>query len=45
MEGQTARVCIDVVGATDIEITVGISATPVDTEGRIHTQFMQCMYF
>ena len=44
MEGQTARVCIDIVGATDIEIAVGISASPIDTEGRIHTQFMQYMY-
>ena len=34
LEGQIARVCIDVVGATDVEITVEVITSPADAESE-----------
>ena len=31
-----ARVCIDVIGDTDIEITVEVITSPVDAEGELY---------
>ena len=34
LEGQMARVCIDVVGATDIEINIEVTVSPIDAERK-----------
>ena len=34
LEGQMARVCIDVVGATDIEINVEVTTSSIDAERK-----------
>ena len=37
LEGQTARICINIIGATDIVISVIVSTIPVDAEGEIYS--------
>ena len=34
LEGQMARVCIDVVSAIDIEINVQVTTSPIDAERK-----------
>ena len=47
-EGDIARVCFNVIGATDVEITVGVITSPVETECMkiscmIHKVQYQCL--
>ena len=46
-EGQTARVCIEIIGSTDTVVSVGVSTTPVDAEGEIQCccTFALCWLF
>lgn len=33
-EGDTALVCVEVIGASDIEVVITANTAPVDAEGR-----------
>ena len=42
-EGQTVRVCIEIIGSTDTLVSVGVTTTPVDAEGELQCWCAFCI--
>ena len=40
-EGQSVRVCMNIIGFADIEVTVEVNTSPVDAECKI--KVLQCL--
>ena len=43
-EGQNGTLCVDVIGVTDVAISVGVSTAPVNAEGEGFLLLTQCAY-